>query len=194
MAEGPAPIAVGGIAGSLREGSFNRALLRAARDLAPAGMEIRIFEGLRDIPLYDADLDASGPPAAVAALKDFISKSDALLFATPEYNYGIPGVLKNAIDWASRPASGSVMHHLPAAIMGASGGVSGTRRAHVHLRDVLVSTRNIVLPWPEVLVSEARTRFDAELRLTDETTRRLVGQLLGNLLDLGRRMRGYPSP
>jgi chromate reductase len=129
-------VRVVGIPGSLREGSFNRGLLRAAIELAPAGMEIRMFTRLGDIPPYNADVDDKGNPEPVQALKTAIREADAMLIATPEYNYGVPGVLKNAIDWASRPAGQSVLNRKPAAIMGCSQGLgrdhtSATRAASV---------------------------------------------------------------
>src|SRR5437016_6220729 len=105
-----------GVPGSLRKASFNRALLRAAIELAPAGMTIEIFEGLGALPLYDADVEAAGDPAPVTAWKTAIAKADALLIATPEYNYGVPGVLKNAVDWASRPPGNCVLNGKPAAL------------------------------------------------------------------------------
>lgn len=172
------PLRVLGIAGSLRERSFNRALLRAAVDLAPDAMEIEIFEGLREIPPYDADTDTDDPPAPVAALREAIGAADGLLWVTPEYNYGIPGVLKNAYDWASRPASSSVLLGRPAALMGASAGMSGTARAQLALRQAMVFTRTPAMPGPEVLVAKAAERFDDELRLTHEKTREFVRAFL----------------
>ncbi len=129
-------IKVVGIPGSLREGSFNRGLLRAAIELAPASMEIQMFTRLGDIPPYNADVDDKGNPEPVQALKTAIREADAMLIATPEYNYGVPGVLKNAIDWASRPAGQSVLNRKPAAIMGCSQGLGGTIRAQHVLRAV----------------------------------------------------------
>src|SRR5690606_28963397 len=136
----PSPLLVCGIAGSLRQGSYNRALLRAAQELAPPGMEIRVFERLREVPPYDADLEAMGDPEPVRALKQAIAEADALLIATPEYNHGVPGVLKNAIDWASRPPRSSVLSGKPTAIFGASPGVTGTARAQAALRQSFVFT------------------------------------------------------
>src|SRR5262245_39739521 len=121
------PLEVLGIAGSLRRESYNRGLLRAAQEMAPEGMTIRSFE-LDAIPLYNGDVEAAGDPAPVAQLKEAIRGADALLLATPEYNYGVPGVLKNAVDWASRPPAKSVLSGKPAAIMGASPGMGGTIR------------------------------------------------------------------
>lgn len=173
-----ATLRVLGIAGSLRERSFNRALLRAARELAPETMEIEIFDGLREVPPYDADTDTDDPPAPVAALRQAIGAADGLLWVTPEYNYGIPGVLKNAYDWASRPASSSVLLGRPAAVMGASSGTSGTARAQLALRQAMVSTRTPAMPGPEVLVAKAAERFDDQLRLTHDPTREFVGAFL----------------
>jgi chromate reductase len=167
-----------GIVGSLRAGSYNRGLLEAARELAPEGMQIEIFGGLREIPPYDADVDAAGVPEAVAALKRAIAAADALLVATPEYNYSVPGVLKNAIDWASRPATSSPLNGKPAAIMGASTGMSGTIRAQLALRQSFLFTNTPTMIKPEVTVPRCAERFDASGRLTDESTRALVRQLV----------------
>ncbi len=182
------PLVVCGIAGSLRTGSLNRALLRAARELAPVGMEIRIFDGMADIPLYNQDVEALGDPEPVQALKRAIGEADALLVVTPEYNHGVPGVLKNAIDWASRPAGGSVLARKPAAILGASPGVTGTARAQSQLRQAFVFTNTPVVPQPEILVYRAHEKFDADGRLTDEKTREFVGKLLHELADWTRRL------
>lgn len=182
------PLVVCGIAGSLRTGSLNRALLRATRELAPAGMEIRIFDGMADIPLYNQDVEALGDPEPVQALKRAIGEADALLVVTPEYNHGVPGVLKNAIDWASRPAGGSVLARKPAAILGASPGVTGTARAQSQLRQAFVFTNTPVVPQPEILVYRAHEKFDADGRLTDEKTREFVGKLLHELADWTRRL------
>src|SRR5919201_4818938 len=164
-----------GIAGSLREGSYNRALLRVARELLPAGVELRELD-LRQLPFYDGDVEAAGDPEPVVALKDAIRSADALLIATPEYNRGVPGVLKNAIDWASRPPLGSPLAGKPVAIMGASTG-RGTARAQEQLRAALEFSRAQVLAEPEVLVPEAYMRFD-EGRLVDETARLEMRALL----------------
>jgi chromate reductase len=166
-----------GIVGSLRAGSYNRALLRAARELAPAGMEIEEFD-LRELPFYDGDVEAAGDPAAVAAFKDAIRSADALLIATPEYNRGVPGVLKNAIDWASRPALASPLTGKPVAIIGASTGRGGTARAQEQLRAGLDYSRADVVSEPEVLVPEAYMLFDPDGRLTDDEARASIAQLL----------------
>lgn len=167
-----------GVAGSLRAGSFNRSLLRAAIELAPPGMAISTYEGLRDIPPYDADVEAAGEPAPVAAWKRAISDADAVLFVTPEYNYNVPGALKNAYDWASRPPGKSPLNRKPAGIMGVSGGNSGTARAQLALRQSFVFTETYGMLRPEILVPRGAEKFDAEGRLTDERTREAVRKFL----------------
>lgn len=183
------PVRVVAMAGSLRERSFNRALLDAAVDLAPDNMEIEILD-IASVPMYNADLDNEDDrPDVVRWLKQAIDEADAMLFATPEYNWGIPGVLKNAIDWASRPAGRSPMAGKTAAIMGATQGLWGTIRAQDHLRDVLSSTGVHVVLRPQVLVSGAADKFDDDLNLADEATRGFVRQLLENLRDETMRRR-----
>jgi chromate reductase len=166
-----------GIAGSLRAGSFNRSLLRAAQELAPPGMEIGAYD-ISPIPLYNGDVETQGDPPAVAAFKAAIREADALLIATPEYNYGVPGVLKNAVDWASRPPGKSVLNGKPAAIMGASVGTVGTARAQLQLRQAFVFTQTLAMLQPEALVTKAHEKFDADGRLTDEGTRSFLGKFL----------------
>jgi chromate reductase len=168
-----------GIPGSLRMASYNRGLLRAAQELAPDGMEIRVF-GLNDIPLYDADVEADGDPAPVVAFKDAIRAADGLLIATPEYNRGIPGVLKNALDWASRPPFGSPLTNKHVAVMGASTGMSGTAKAQEQVRQTLSFPRAQVLETC-VRVPEAYMRFDNEGRLVDEVARAALRGLLEEL-------------
>ena len=185
-------LVVCGIAGSLRAGSYNRALLRAARELAPDDMDIRIFDRLGEIPLYDADVEAEGDPEPVEAMKRALGEADALLIATPEYNHGVPGVLKNAIDWASRPPRDSVLGGKPTAVFGASPGVTGTARAQAQLRQAFVFTDTPVLPQPEILVYRAADKFDEEGRLVDERTREFVGKLLVRLADWARRLARSP--
>jgi len=169
-----------GIAGSLRSGSHNRALIRAARELARPGVEIVEFD-LHGLPFYDGDVEAAGDPEAVADLKDAIRSADALLIATPEYNRGIPGVLKNAIDWASRPALASPLAGKPVAIVGASTGRGGTARAQQQLREALEFPRAVVLDEPQVLVPEAFMRFNEHGELVDEETRSSIAELLDSL-------------
>jgi chromate reductase, NAD(P)H dehydrogenase (quinone) len=177
-----------GMAGSLRLNSYNRALLRAAQELAPQAMEIRIFDGMSEIPLFNQDVEAEGDPEPVQALKQAIQEANALLIATPEYNHGVPGVLKNAIDWASRPARDSVLEGKPTAIFGASPGITGTARAQSQLRQAFVFTRTPVVLQPEILVYRAREKFDDQGRLTHETTREFVQKLLGALAEWTRRL------
>jgi chromate reductase len=166
-----------GIAGSLRTGSYNRALLRAAIELAPEELEIRAFERLAELPLYDADLEARGIPEPVLALKTSMHEADGILIATPEYNHSIPGVLKNAIDWASRPAGHASYDGKPVAIIGATPGRGATIRAQAALRQSLGADAYL-LGKPEVLIPQAREKFDAEGRLTDEATRRVLRAFL----------------
>ncbi|MBC7788991.1 MAG: NAD(P)H-dependent oxidoreductase [Anaerolineae bacterium] len=166
-----------GFAGSLRERSLNRALLRAALEAAPEGMSISIFE-LNDIPVYNGDVEARGDPKAVADFKSAIRDADALLIATPEYNHGVPGVLKNAIDWASRPPASSALSGKPTAIIGASPGMTGSARAQTQLRQAFNFTNTPAMLQPEILVARAHEKFDAEGRLTDDVTRRFLGKFL----------------
>lgn len=169
-----------GIAGSLREGSFNRKLLRAAVMLAPDDMRIEVFD-LAPIPLYNADLDTDERrPDAVHRLKTAIAEADALLIATPEYNHSVPGVLQNAIDWASRPGMKSPLADKSAAIMGASPGAAGTARAQQQLKLVLLSTLALVMPHPGVLVARAGEKF-TDGKLSDEATREFVAAFLRDL-------------
>jgi chromate reductase, NAD(P)H dehydrogenase (quinone) len=181
------PLTIVGIAGSLRRGSYNRGLIRAAIELAPAGTKL-VSHDLGDLPLYNADVESQGDPRPVAHLKRAIASADALLIATPEYNHCVPGVLKNAIDWASRPPRNSVLTGKPVAIMGASTGGGGTARAQAHLRDGLAYTNGLVLPLPEVLVSSAAAKFDAESNLTDAGTRDEIRDLLKALAAWVRRL------
>jgi len=169
-----------GIAGSLRAGSYNRALLRAAGELAPGWMEIEEWD-IGVLPLFDADLEADGDPEPVAAFKRAVGEADALLIATPEYNRGLPGVLKNAVDWASRPALGSPLAGKLVGVMGASTGMSGTAHAQEQLRQALAFPRAHVLAEPRVLVPLAYDRFDEHGRLDDLHARDAVRALLDAL-------------
>lgn len=177
------------ISGSLRADSYNSALLRAASGLAPDGVRLEHYEDMRALPHYDQDQDTDAPPPAVAELRRRISAADGLLIATPEYNYGIPGVLKNLIDWASRPAADSCLLRKPVAIMGASPSPFGTVRAQLSLRQCFLWTDSLVVAKPEVMVFDAPGRFDEQLELRDETTADLVGMLLRSLERLVRDAR-----
>ena len=176
-----------GIAGSLRKLSYNRGLLRAAQKLALEGVRIDAYEGLGEIPPYNEDVRLQGEPEPVRDLKERIRAADALLIATPEYNYGVPGVLKNAIDWVSRPPTESPLRYKPVAIMGASGGNFGTVRAQLALRQTLLFTESYALLKPEVLAFRAQERFDEQSNLTDETTRELVRSLVVELVGWAKR-------
>ena len=172
-----------GFAGSLRRGSYNRALLRAATELAPPAIHIVIHE-LDGIPLYNGDVEAIGAPPSVVQLRDAIRQADGLLIATPEYNHGVPGVLKNAIDWLSRPPRDSVLNGKVAAVMGASPGMTGTARGQSQLRQAFVFTNTYALLQPEVLVGRAHEKFDAEGRLVDQKTRDFLATFLQRFADL----------
>lgn len=166
-----------GIVGSLRQASYNRALIRAAQDLAPDGMAITPFD-LGDVPLYNGDVEAEGDPPGVTRLKDAIRAADGVLFATPEYNHGVPGVMKNAVDWASRPAGQAALQQKPVALLGASPGITGTARGQSQLRQAFEFTDSYCMPQPELLVFQAHEKFDGEGRLTDERTRRNLAKFL----------------
>jgi chromate reductase len=173
--------------GSLRKGSYNRMALRAAEELAPGGVTFDSFD-IGRLPLYNEDLRAQGFPPAVEELREQIRSADAILFVTPEYNYSVPGVLKNAIDWASRPPD-QPFNRKPAAIMGASPSMLGSARAQYHLRQICVFLNIFLVNQPEVLIAGANNKFDAEGRLTDEPTRKFVGQLLQALVDWTERLK-----
>jgi chromate reductase len=182
------PLTVVGIAGSLRHASYNRGLIRAAANVAPEGILVVPHE-LGDLPMYNADVEALGDPEPVRRFKEAIAAADALLIATPEYNHCVPGVLKNAIDWASRPPRHSALTNKPIAIMGASTSGGGTARAQAHLRDGLAYTGGLVMPLPEVLVPLAASRFDDAGNLIDDDTRLAVHELLVSLADWVRELR-----
>ena len=180
------PMVILGIAGSLRQQSFNRSLLRAAQELAPDGATIETFE-LDGIPSFNQD-EEGNPPAKVVELKQRIRSADAILFVTPEYNYSVPGVLKNAIDWASRPYGDSAWNGKPVAVMGASVGTIGTARAQYHLRQSFVFLNMYAVNQPEVMVANAHKHFDQDGKLTDETAKKLIRQLLEELVSWTRRL------
>jgi chromate reductase len=177
-----------GISGSLRKDSFNTRLLRAAQTLTPAGVTLDILDISR-LPLYNEDVRAAGPPPEVTAVREAVRAADALLIATPEYNYSIPGVLKNAIDWVSRPPADQPFAGMPLGIMGASGGLSGTMRAQYHLRQMAVFVDLLPMNKPEVMVRNAAGKFDAEGNLTDEETRAHVAKLVEALVAWTTRLR-----
>ena len=175
-------------AGSLRRASYNRALLRAAQEVTPAGMRIDIFE-IDGIPLYNEDVEAKGDPEPVARFKQAIRDADGLLIATPEYNHGVPGVTKNVIDWASRPPRHAPLDGKPVAIFGASPGITGSARGQSQLRQAFEFTNSYCMPQPEILVYQAHQKFDEEGRLTDAKTREFLGRFLVALGEWVRRLR-----
>jgi chromate reductase len=183
-----ADVKILGIPGSLRRASFNRLALEAARWLLPEGSTLDIF-GLEDIPPYNQDHEKQ-PPARVVELKVRVRAADAILFATPEYNYSVPGVLKNAIDWASRPYGDSAWQGKPVAVMGASVGMLGSARAQYHLRQTFVFLNMHAVNQPEVLIANAAQRFNERGELTDETSRELIRKLLRELVAWTKRLKG----
>jgi chromate reductase len=168
------------ISGSLRRDSHNTNLLRSAAELAPADVELVLWDGLKDVPPFDEDDEASAP-AAVARMRDAVAEADAVLFATPEYNSSIPGQLKNAIDWISRPVATNVLRNKPVAVVGASTGAFGAVWAQAELRKVLAALGARVLDF-ELPVPHAHTRFD-EGELTDEEIRASLGDAMETLAD-----------
>jgi chromate reductase len=177
-----------GILGSLRKASFNRHALVAAQALVPAGAALEIFE-LEGIPPFNQDQEKQ-PPTPVTELKAKVRAADAILFATPEYNYSIPGVLKNAIDWASRPYGDNAWQGKPVAVMGASVGILGSARAQYHLRQCFVFLNMYPVNQPEVLIASAAQRFNERGELTDETSRELIRKLLAELVAWTKRLKG----
>jgi chromate reductase len=176
-----------GFAGSLRRQSYNRAALRAAVKVVPSGITLNTFD-LDGIPPFNQDHEGE-PPEAVRRFKAAILKSDAILIVTPEYNYSVPGVLKNAIDWASRPYGESAWDEKPVGIMGASVGMLGTGRAQYHLRQMFVFLNMFPLNQPEVMIANAHEKFDENGILKDEKTAQKIGELLEALADWARRLK-----
>jgi chromate reductase len=183
-------IKVVAFAGSLRRASYNRGLIRAAAESRLAGISIEIID-LDPIPMYNQDIEDAGEPDVVTAFKGALGAADALLVATPEYNHGVPGVLKNAIDWASRPRATSPLLDKPVAVLGASPGRGSTARAQAQLRETFVFTGACVMPLPELLVASAASHFDHLGNLTDPAVRASVAELVEALgrwtFRLGRR-------
>ncbi len=175
-----------GFAGSLRKDSYNRGVLRAATELLPDGAEIDIFD-LEGIPGFNQDEEGS-PPAKVVELKQRIREADAILFVTPEYNYSIPGVLKNAIDWASRPYGDSAWAGKPAAIMGASVGSIATARAQYHLRQIMVFLDMHPLNQPEVMIGNCAGKFNEQGDLVDEKTKGFIKDQLQTLVEWTKKL------
>lgn len=176
-----------GLCGSLRAGSFNKALLRAAAELVPEGVELEILE-IGDLPLFNQDFENSLPPH-VQEFKNKIKAADAVLFVTPEYNYSIPGVLKNAIDWASRPYGNNSFDNKPGAIMGGSMGNVASARAQYHLRQTFVFLNIHAINRPEVLVPAIQEKVDANGVVTDRHTRDKIKELLEALVSFTEQLK-----
>lgn len=176
-----------GFAGSLRRQSYNRAALQAAVKVVPSGITLNTFD-LDGIPPFNQDHEKE-PPPAVRQFKAAIVEADAILIVTPEYNYSIPGVLKNAIDWASRPYGDSAWDGKPVGIMGASVGMLGTGRAQYHLRQMFVFLNMFPLNQPEVMIANADEKFDDDGNVKDEKTAQKIRELLEALADWARRLK-----
>jgi chromate reductase len=172
-------IAILGFAGSLRKDSYNKALLRVAVELAPKNVKIEVFD-LEGIPPFNQDFE-DRPPKVVRELKAKIRTADALLIATPEYNYSVPGVLKNAIDWASRPYGDNAFEDKPVALMSASEGMLGGARAQYHLRQTLVALNMHAINRPEILVSHVDEKIDETGKISDKKTREKIRKLVDSL-------------
>ncbi len=180
-------ITILGFAGSLRKGSYNKSALKAAVDLVPDNVTLQIFD-IAGIPGFNEDF-ISSPPEKIIEFKSKIRAADAILISTPEYNYSIPGVLKNAIDWASRPYGDNSFEGKPVAMMSASTGMLGGARAQYHLRQCFVFLNMFPINKPEVFISFASQKFDDKGNLQDEQTKIFIRELLNNLVDWSRRLK-----
>jgi chromate reductase, NAD(P)H dehydrogenase (quinone) len=176
-----AKIRILGISGSARKGSYNTALLRASQELVPPGATLEIFD-VSGFPIYSQDLEAEMPPD-VKLFKQKVRDSDAVLFSTPEHNYSISALLKNAIEWGNRPAEDNSWDGKAAAIISATDGPSGGRRAQLHLRHIMVDLNMHPINSPQLFVARAQDKIDAEFKLTDEKTRETLGKLLAALVE-----------
>lgn len=170
-----------GISGSLRKASYNTATLKVAAGMLPTGVSLKHFD-ITPIPLYNEDIREKGFPDSVQQLRDSISKSDALLIVTPEYNYSVPGVLKNVIDWASRPPN-QPFDRKPIGIMGASPGMLGSARAQYHLRQMFIFVNGMIMNTPEVMITAAHNKFDDKGNLIDQPTKEVIQKFLSALID-----------
>ena len=179
-------IKVLGFAGSLRQGSYNKALVRSAADLVPDDLQLEIFD-LEGIPPFNQDIEQN-MPNKVREFKTRIREADAILIATPEYNFSVPGVLKNAIDWASRPYGDNPFDGKPVAIMSASPGMLGGANAQFHLRQTCVFLDMYPINKPLVIVTFAQDKFDANGKLVDDNTKKFLRQLLDNLVKWTRKL------
>jgi len=164
-------------AGSLKNGSYNKAVLLAAKELSASFLNIQLFD-LNGIPLYNADVEAEGDPERVSEFKNAINKADGVLIATPEYNHGVAAVTKNAVDWASRPPRKAPLNNKPVGILGASPGMTGSARGQSQLRQAFEFTNSYCMPQPELLIARVHQKFDKEGYLTDETTQKYLTKYL----------------
>jgi len=180
-----------GLVGSLRSGSYNKALMRNAMKLLPEGVTLKVFE-ISEFPLFNQDLELT-PPEVVKKFKAEIRNADAVLIASPEYNYSIPGVLKNAIDWASRPFGDNAFDEKPVAVMSASTGKLGGARMQYHLRQVFVYLNVYTINRPEFMLSGAVACFDSEGNLTDEETRSRLKRLIEALARFAQELKERPT-
>ncbi|MFB5946658.1 NADPH-dependent FMN reductase [Albibacterium profundi] len=178
-----------GIAGSVRKESFNRSALKEASKLVPENAEIEIYELDENLPGFNQDKEQN-PPASIVEFKKKIKEADAILFVTPEYNYSVPGLLKNYIDWASRPYGDNAFNGKPAAIMGASIGNIASARAQYHLRQMFVFLDITAVNQPEVMIGMAQDKFDNQGNLTDNDTKGFISKLLVNLVKLTKTLKG----
>jgi chromate reductase len=183
----PSPIKLLGISGSLRAHSYNSGALRAVGSLLPDGMTFAVAS-LADLPFYNADVEQRGFPASVEMFRKEAAIADALIFAVPEYNFSVSGVLKNALEWLSRPPDPPT-NGKPCAVFGASVSPLGTARGQFHFRHVCVSLNMIPINTPHVDIASAKTKFDSESRLTDQPSLDLIRQLVGELRNLTIRLR-----
>lgn len=182
------PLSILGLSGSLRTGSYNRSILRACMGLVPEGMELHDYD-YSDVPLYNGDVEALGMPPSALALKTQIEAADGVLIVTPEYNRGMPGVLKNALDWASRPPPGTLARK-PIAVTGASPGWQGALRAQEQVKQFAIHLNMYLLPQPEVHIGEVRTKLDDNGNLIDERTREHLQGLLKTFGEFIRHFKG----
>ena len=180
-----------GLVGSLRQGSYNKALMQTAMQLLPEGVTLEIF-GISEFPPFNQDDLDSAPPVVVKQFKTAIRTADAILIASPEYNYSIPGVLKNAIDWASRPPTENAFDGKPVAVMSASSGKLGGARMQYHLRQAFVFLNMYPINRPEFMLANAENYFDDEGNLTDEATRQRLRGLLEALATWTRKLKEKP--
>jgi chromate reductase len=181
------PIHLIGISGSLRKGSYNTAALYAAQKLLPEGVTMDIAD-LLPLPMYNPDKEAEGFPLSVRKFQEQVLRADAVVIATPEYDYSIPAALKNAMEWATRPSGFSAFSGKPAAIMGASPGNFGTIRAQMHLRQVCIYANMFLINKPEVFITRAGEKFDQYGNLADEPTRVIIRQMTDALIKLTLRL------